>query len=420
MIAQDVYIPRLVDTVLPRILQTLPAVSLIGPRGSGKTTSALRVAASVAHIDRAAESAAFHVDPDAALARMDKPALIDEWHEVPEILSAVKRLVDSNSANGQFLLTGSVRIGMEHTWPATGRIVRQSVFGLTQREILRAPGPTFVDTLLSDPMSLAQTPDSSWTVFDYVDVAAVGGFPDLVLRRPDADTRNRWLESYLQELLTNDVKLVGSDPDPHKFAAFVEAVALNSSHIVDQATLRDAAGVAKNTAALYEDLLESVFFCERIPAWRSDRLDRLSALPKRYVLDTALFLHVLGATSQEATQDPHILGALLDTFVAAQLRPELSLLARPMKMLHLRDKDGRHEVDLVLELPRQRIIGIEIKATAAPAYDDARHLSWLSEKLGDRFVAGIVLHAGPKSFALAENIVATPISSLWGGLPRIM
>ena len=418
MTEQESYVPRLVDTVLPRILQTLPAVSLTGPRGAGKTTSAQRLAASVAHIDRTAESAAFRIDPDAALVRMDKPALVDEWQEVPEILSAVKRLVDSNPVNGQFLLTGSVRIGMEHTWPATGRIVRQSVFGLTQREILRVSGQTFVGTLLSDPMSLAQNPDSSWTVFDYVDAAAVGGFPDLVLRRPDADTRNRWLESYLQELLTNDVKLAGSDPDPRKFASFVEAVALNSSHIVDQATLRDAAGVTKNTAAAYEDLLESVFFSERIPAWRSDRLNRLSALPKRYVLDTALFLHVLGVESQEATGDPRILGALLDTFVAAQLRPELSLLARPIKMLHLRDQNGRHEVDIVLELPRQRIIGIEIKATSAPAFDDARHLSWLSEKLGDRFVAGIVLHAGPKSFALAENIVATPISSLWGGAPR--
>ena len=415
-LVQDTYLPRLVDKVLPRILATLPAVSLTGPRGAGKTTSAERVAASVTHIDQPGEAAAFRVDPDAALARLDKPALIDEWHKIPEILGAVKRLVDKNPANGQFLLTGSVRIGLEHTWPATGRIVRQKVFGLAQREILGAPGPLFVETLLDNPMALAESPDSTWTIFDYVDAAAGGGFPDLVLRRQDTDTRSRWLESYLQELLTNDVKLAGADPDPYKFASFVEAVALNSSHIVDQATLRDAAGVAKNTAASYEDLLESVFFCERVPAWRSDRLDRLAALPKRYMLDTALFLHVLGATPKEATQDPHILGALLDTFVAAQVRPELSLLARPVKMLHMRDKDGRHEVDIVLELPGHRIIGIEIKATSAPNWDDARHLSWLSGKLGDRFVAGIVFHAGPKSFALAENIVATPISSLWGGV----
>ncbi|MDR1150857.1 MAG: DUF4143 domain-containing protein [Bifidobacteriaceae bacterium] len=411
--SQGMYLPRLVDETLERILRTLPAVSLMGPRGAGKTTSAARLAASVAHIDRRGEAAAFRVDPDAALARMAKPALVDEWHEAPEILGAVKRLVDTNPASGQFLLTGSVRIGVAHTWPATGRIVRQNVFGLTQAEILQTQGPLFVEKLLSWPMSLAESPDSDWTIFDYVDAASAGGFPDLVLRRPDADTRGYWLESYVQELLTNDVKLAGSDPDPRKFASFTEAIALNSSRIVDQVTLRNAAGVAKNTAAAYEDVLESVFFSERVPAWRSDRLDRLAAMPKRYVLDTALFLHMIGAGTEEATQDPRVLGALLDTFVAAQLRPQLSLLPRPLRMMHLRDKDGRHEVDIILELPGRRIIGIEVKATAAPNADDARHLSWLSRKIPDTFVAGIVLHAGPKSFALAENILATPISSLW-------
>ena len=410
------YLPRLVDDVLARIVATLPAVSLTGPRGAGKTTSAERLAASVTHLDRTGDAAAFRVDPDAALARLPKPALLDEWQEVPETLGAVKRCVDTNPTAGQFLLTGSVRIGMEHTWPATGRMVRQPVFGLTQKEILQADGPTFVEKVLRDPLCFADTPDSAWTIFDYIDAAAAGGFPDLVLRRPDPDTKARWLTSYLAELLTNDVKLAGADPDPHKFAAFVEAVALNSSRIVDQATLRDAAGVAKNTAATYEDLLESVFFSERVPAWRSRRLDRLAALPKRYVLDPALFLHAQGADTDDATRDPQLLGALLDTFVAAQLRPELALPARPIPMLHLRDKDGRHEIDILLELPRHRVIGIEIKATSAPSVDDARHLSWLAEKLGDDFVAGIVLHAGPKSFALSDRIIATPISSLWNGL----
>ncbi|MDR0285646.1 MAG: DUF4143 domain-containing protein [Propionibacteriaceae bacterium] len=408
------YVPRLVDEVLPRILQTLPAVSLTGPRGTGKTTSAAQITSSIARLDRASEAAAYRIDPDAALARLRQPALLDEWHEVPGILGAVKRLIDQNPAAGQFLLTGSVRTTTEYTWPATGRIVRQPVFGLTQREILRTTGPLFTTTLAQDPLSLADSPDSPWTVFDYVEAAAGGGFPDLVLRRPAADTRARWLEGYLQELLTNDVLLAGSDPDPRKFSAFVTAIALNSSRIVDQATLRDACGIAKNTAAVYEDLLESVFFSERVPAWRSDRLERLAALPKRYVLDTALFLHVVGATTEEASHNPQILGALLDTFVAAQLRPELALSARPATMLHLRDKDGRHEVDLILELPGRRIIGLEIKATGAPTPGDARHLAWLSEKLGDRFVGGVVLHAGPKSYTLAPNIVATPISSIWG------
>lgn len=413
MAVADTYIPRMVDRVLPRIVETLPAVSLVGPRATGKTTSAARLAASVSRLDRPDEAAAFRADPDAALTRLSRPALLDEWQEVPQVIGAVKRLVDADAAAGQFLLTGSVRADRELTRPATGRIVRQAVFGLTQRELIGSQAPMFVDRVRADVMSLVQTPRSGLTVFDYLESAAVGGFPDLVLRRHDPDARVRWLAGYLRELETNDIRLAGGSPDPGRFGPFLEAVALNSAQIVEQATLRNAVGITKNTAATYEDLLESVYFSERVPAWRSDRLDRLTAMPKRYVLDTALLMHILDLDVDGAARDPRYLGAILDTFVAAQLRPELAVQARPATMLHLRDKAGRHEVDLIIEFPRHRVVGIEIKATAAPSLNDARHLIWLRDRLGDQFVGGVVLHTGPSAFALSTGIVAAPIAAIW-------
>jgi hypothetical protein len=59
------------------------------------------------------------------------------------------------------------------------------------------------------------------------------------------------------------------------------------------------------------------------------------------------------------------------------------------------------------------VIGIEVKAAAAPAARDARHLVWLRDQLGDRFVAGVVLHTGPRVFEMGDRIVAAPISSIW-------
>ncbi|QSB12975.1 hypothetical protein JQS43_15050 [Natronosporangium hydrolyticum] len=53
------------------------------------------------------------------------------------------------------------------------------------------------------------------------------------------------------------------------------------------------------------------------------------------------------------------------------------------------------------------------KATAAPKSADGRHLSWLRDELGDRFVGGIVLHTGTRLLPLGDRIVAAPISSLW-------
>jgi hypothetical protein len=83
------------------------------------------------------------------------------------------------------------------------------------------------------------------------------------------------------------------------------------------------------------------------------------------------------------------------------------------RLYHLRQEDGRREVDLIVEYGVGRILGIEIKATSAPSPHDARHLGWLRGQLGDRFVGGLVLHTGPRVFALGDRIIAVPISCLW-------
>jgi uncharacterized protein len=81
---------------------------------------------------------------------------------------------------------------------------------------------------------------------------------------------------------------------------------------------------------------------------------------------------------------------------------------------HLREKNGRHEIDLIAEFPGGDVVAIVIKSSAAPTRSDARHLEWLREQLGERFLAGAVLHTGPRPFRLAERIFALPICTLWG------
>ena len=90
--------------------------------------------------------------------------------------------------------------------------------------------------------------------------------------------------------------------------------------------------------------------------------------------------------------------------IAAWIRPRL---------YHLRDTHGRREVDVLAELGADRVVAIEVKAGTAPDRSDARHLIWLRERLGDRFVAGVVFHTGPSVYGLAEGIVAAPICALW-------
>ena len=86
--------------------------------------------------------------------------------------------------------------------------------------------------------------------------------------------------------------------------------------------------------------------------------------------------------------------------------------SRP-RLHHVRTQSAREEIDLIAELGGARVIAVEVKADAAPDRRSARHLTWLRDRLADRFVAGVVLHTGPRAFALDQRIVAAPISSIW-------
>lgn len=405
------YRRRLLDPLITSLLIDVPALLLVGPRAVGKTTTAARHARTVVRLDRPAEATAFRADADAALRGLPEPVLLDEWQVVPEVLGAVKRAVDIDARPGRFLVTGSVRGDLdEQTWPGTGRLVRLTMFGMTVGERTGSIAPPFLDAITGT--NRLPDPAAPLDLRGYVELALRGGFPDETLdRSPEA--RERWLESYVEQMLTRDAELVDGGRDPLRLRRFFDAYAMSSAGIPTDRTLYEAAGINSRTADAYQRLLANLLVVEATPAWTSNRIRRLSLSPKRYLTDPALIGATLRLDVNGVLRDGDVLGRLLDTFVASQLRAELPItLSRP-RLHHLRQQQGRHEVDLVAEQAGGTVIGIEVKAAAAPTVHDARHLAWLRERLGDRFAAGVVLHTGPRIFRLGERIMAVPICSLW-------
>lgn len=406
------YRPRLVDRLLDDLLAELPALFVTGPRATGKTTTAARRARSIVHLDREAEAIAFRADPDAAMRGLPEPILLDEWQAVPGVLGAVKRAVDTRPEPGRYLVTGSVRSDVEgELWPGTGRLTRIPMFGMTIREQLGLGSfvPFFDRVAAGEDLAPAvDTPD----LRGYVDLLLRSGFPEPTLRLAESP-RRRWLDSYVEHLLTRDAEQVDRGRDPWRLRRYLEALALNTAGIVDDRTLFEAAGINRKTALAYERLLVNLAVVEAIPAWTSNRLKRLVLSPKRYVVEPALVGAVLGIDVDFVIRNGDLLGRLLDTFVAAQLRAELASASSRPRLYHLRQQQGRFEVDLLAELGGGRLIGIEVKADAAPSADSARHLAALRDRYPETFVAGIVLHTGPRAYRLGDRLAAAPISTLW-------
>jgi uncharacterized protein len=406
------YVRRSIEPLLAQLLAEIPAISIVGPRASGKTTTAARYAKTIVRLDHPAEAAAFRADPDSILRGLAEPILLDEWQEVPELLGAVKRAVDVEPRPGRFLLTGSVRAELENqTWPGTGRLVRLMMVPMTIAERLGRPHVVpLVDRLArQQPLAEAAAPPD---LRGYVGLALESGFPEAALAL-SPPVRRRWLESYVDQLLSRDVQLVEAGRDPARLRRYFEAYALNSAGIVADKTLYESAGVNRKTALAYERLLSNLSVIEAIPAWSTNRLKRLIASPKRYLVDPALLAGVLRIDESAALRDGNLLGRIVETFVVAQLRAELSIAETRPRLYHLRQEQGRREIDLIAELGAERVIGLEVKADSAPGQPAASHLAWLRDELGDRFIAGVVLHTGKRTYALGERISAAPICTLW-------
>lgn len=410
------YLPRLLDAYLDELLEQLPALMVVGPRAAGKSTTLSRRAATLIELDVEAQAAAFEADPDAALRGFEEPVMLDEWQHVPGVLGAVRRAVQKDPRPNRFYVTGSVQAELENqVWPGTGRLTRVHMYPMTVRELDgQVDQPSLIDRLSGGdgPAAPTDPPD----LRGYIDLGLRGGFPMAALLLTGTP-RDEWFESYLADLLTHDVEQLDESKtkkrDPRRLRSYFEAYALNSAGLADHATIYNAAKISKNTAATYEELLADLFVTEQLPAWSTNRLKRLVAQPRRYVIDPALMAAVLRLDAPGIIRDGDILGRFIDTLVVAQIRPEVALSKPRARLFHIRTQGGRQEIDLVGELGGDRVVGIEVKAGAAPKNEEARHLVWLRDKLEDRFVGGVVFHTGPRVYEIDDRIWAAPIASLW-------
>ena len=405
--------PRIVERLLEQeLLSIFPAVLLVGARGTGKSTSASRFANTTIDLSMPGPKLAARQDPDGLLAVSRGTVVIDEWQEAPEIVGAVKRLVDTDRSRtaGRFILTGSVRAAHQAaTWPGTGRLIRVRMSGLTQGEIEgdRVYNP------IEELFSTADPPIGGacgLTRSDYLKRIVAGRFPDVL--RLSGRYRSRWFASYVEQLTEFDApQIAAGTPRPTKLRSVLASCAARTGQVLNQATTARDAGVASATAEAHMRLLEDLSIIARIPAWHSKRLYRLTRSPKVHIVDPGLAAHLLHADENTLARDATLVGQLFETFVVSELRPHLEAVSTTTEMFHFRDRSGR-EIDCVLERGG-RVVGLEVKSSTGAGRHDAKSLIWLRDQLGDRFHLGVVLYGGQFPFRIGDRLWALPIGALW-------
>ncbi|MDR1185837.1 MAG: AAA family ATPase, partial [Bifidobacteriaceae bacterium] len=193
-----------------QLLDASPCLIVEGARQVGKSTFVtMLVAGRPATVVTLDDSQTRHLaaaDPDAFVDQAREATLvIDEIQRSPELILPIKASIDRDRRPGRFVLTGSADLLRLQRTPDSlaGRALTIQLRGFSQGEIRRRPDD-FITWLIHayhdgfNPWAIR----SDLTRSDYVDVLAVGSYPQLVLGDPTV--RRSWVNSYLRQIIQRD------------------------------------------------------------------------------------------------------------------------------------------------------------------------------------------------------------------------
>ncbi len=409
-------IPRHIRPLVVDALSEARVVCLLGARQSGKTTLVQSIAAG----EHSARYVSLDDEGALELARADPTGFvagagrlsIDEVQRAPELLLAIKRVVDADNTRGQFLLTGSANI---LTLPRIadalpGRIVYLILWPFSQRELIEGSPGAFLENAFA-----GQAPEVKGAPVGrsgYAERIVRGGFPESV--GAEAPGRRRFFSGYADSILGREVGEVASVKDIGAAARVLRLVAARSAALSNLSSIGRELGIDHKTVANHLRALEQLFLIVRLPAWHSNLGHRVVRTAKLHIADTGMLCSLIGVDAKRLETDGEVAGSVFETFVVNEVVRQLSVsdLGPLLNLHHYRDRRG-HEVDLVIEHADGGILAIEVKASATPRLGDIAGLRILRDRLGERFRMGLLLHVGPDSIPLGDRISAVPLASLW-------
>ena len=404
--------PRHSETRVREALVDTRIVAIVGPRQSGKTTLARRIAddgSPFITLDDE-QHRRFAEDDPIGFVRGNPTAVIDEIQRAPGLILAIKQAVDEDPRPGRYLITGSVDLFKAAVSPDSlaGRVETVELLPFSQAEIARGHAPRFLDRAFAGDFSNLAVAGVTTGLSERI---LTGGFPEALSRATPA-RRASWLRSYARSLAERDVSDIATIGKPHALARLLDHLAAASGQLLNMSGMGARLGVDGKTVDRWLALFEHMFLIRRVHAWHRNELKRLVKRPKLQFLDSGLLAALRRVDAATIHRDRRQLGPLLECFVYSELAKAAALSDDPIFFFHYRDKD-QVEVDLVLERVSGEIVGIEVKAGATAHPGDFKGLARLKDAAGKRFARGIVLHDGDRIQQVSPGLFAMPINALW-------
>jgi len=406
------FIPRTLSQACLQATDQFPVLLLTGPRQVGKTTLLQHLCGDSRHyvsLDDPNIRTLANDDPSLFFQRFEPPLLIDEIQYAPGLLPQIKMMVDQDRKPGRFWLTGSQQFQMMKgvSESLAGRVAILNLLGFSQRERhqLSLDVPPFLPTRESIEQRSKDAPKLD--LQSLYSAIWMGSYP--AINAGPVTDRDLFYSSYVQTYLQRDVRDLTQVGDEARFLRFVRACAARTAQMLNLTELARDADIAVNTAKNWLSILQASFQVYLLQPFSNNITKRIIKTPKLYFLDTGLAAYLTEWSSPQTLEAGAMAGPMLETFVCSELLKSWWHRGKQPQLYYYRDKQGR-EIDFLL-FQDQKAYPIEVKKSASPKADDAKHFSLLP-KLGLDSAAGAVLCLTEDWLPLTKEINASPIGLL--------
>lgn len=379
----------MINRILKLPLHGKSSIFLLGSLGTGKTSWIKKHMPDALYFDLLDFSlySSLSADPsrleNLIPKNYDNWIILDEVQRVPQLLNEVHRLIEGRKL--RFLLTGSSARSLRAKGVnlLAGRALRYHMHPLVVQEI----GPSF----------------------DFMHALQFGLLPTAVTH---ADPK-KYLESYVQTYLREEVLQEGLTRNIGSFTRFLEIASFSQGNILNFSEIGRELGINRLLVANYFEILEDLLLSIRIAPFSTRAKRKMVTHQKFYFFDAGVFKIVRPMGPLDSPQE--IDGAALETLFLQSLRAINDYFELGYTIYFWRTSTGT-EVDFVVYGPRG-LHAFEIKRSAKV---NTKALKGLREFGHDYPEAKLHLLFLGKHKEYYENIEAIPFEQALADLPNLI
>ena len=416
-------IRRHLRTQILQALKHFPVLLLTGARQVGKSTLVQSLigpswkARYLTLDDRAVLDAALR-DPDGLINANEPPLVIDEVQKAPDLMRAIKRVVDRDHKPGQYLLTGSANImnlsGVSET--LAGRVALNTLYPLSWPEFLGKEPPAILKNLFEakDTRQLLKTLSRSPVKEYRKEIGKMilsGGYPTPTLM-DSLLARAQWFDSYRQTYLERDllqIKAIENIPDFNRLSVLA---AFRTGGLLNLSDLSRESGLPFSTLRRYMNLLEVTYQIFLLRPYHANIGKRLVKTPKLYFSDTGMASYLRGVDHWSALERQGKTGAMVETWVCSELIKLIGSSDFRMQIFFWRTQTGS-EVDFLLEHSGESV-ALEVKWSHKIEDSDITPLKRCADDLKERLRLSVILYGGTEVVPLTPKMIAIPFPVFFG------